>query len=90
MEEQQNPLTYEIIKTAVAREKWATERDIVHYNSYIEQPAIVKEKQLDGIVITYVDEDMKQSIIIKLLKKIFYFPIEETERAVKGENGVGI
>lgn len=50
----------------------------------------MKEKQLDGIVRTYVDEDMKQSIIIKLLKKIFYFPIEETERAVKGENGVGI
>ncbi|MCF2681989.1 helix-turn-helix domain-containing protein [Faecalicatena contorta] len=50
----------------------------------------MKEKQLDGIVRTYVDEDMKQSIIIKLLKKIFYFPIEETKRAVKGENGVGI
>lgn len=26
MEEQQNPLTYEIIKAAVAGEKWATER----------------------------------------------------------------
>ncbi len=26
MEEQQNPLTYEIIKAAVAGEKWATEK----------------------------------------------------------------
>lgn len=33
MEEQQNPLTYEIIKAAVAGEKWATEKVIAHYDS---------------------------------------------------------
>ena len=79
MEEQQNPLTYEIIKAAVAGEKWATDKVIAHYDSYIEELATVKEKQSDGSVRTFVDEDMKQSIILNLLEKIPDFPLEETE-----------
>ena len=55
MEEQQNPLTYEIIKAVVAGEKWATEKVIAHYDSYIEELATVKERQPDGSVRTYVD-----------------------------------
>lgn len=42
MEEQQNSLTYEIIKAAVAGERWATEKVIAHYDSYIEELATVK------------------------------------------------
>lgn len=42
MEEQQKPLTYEIIKAAVAGEKWATEKVIAHYGSYIEELSTVK------------------------------------------------
>ena len=84
MEEQQNPLTYEIIKAAVAGEKWAAEKIIAHYDSYIEELATVKERQLDGSVRTYVDEDMKQSIILNLLEKIPDFPLEETDR-IAGE-----
>ena len=38
MEEQQNSLTYEIIKAAVSGERWATEKVIAHYDSYIEEP----------------------------------------------------
>ena len=76
MEGQQNPLTYEIIKAAVAGEKWATEKVLVYYDSYIEELATVKEKQPDGSVKTYVNEDMKQSIILKLLEEIPNFPME--------------
>lgn len=72
MEEQQNPLTYEIIKAAVAGEKWATEKVVAHYDSYIEELATVKERQPDGSVRTYVDEDMKQSIILNLLENEKY------------------
>ncbi|MEE1443471.1 MAG: helix-turn-helix domain-containing protein [Blautia sp.] len=90
MEEQQNPLTYEIIKAAVAGEKWATEKVIAHYDSYIEKLATVKEKQPDGSVRTYVDEDMKQSIILKLLEKIPDFPLEQAERRAKEETDEGI
>lgn len=73
-------LTYEIIKAAVAGEKWATEKVIAHYDSYIEELATVKEKQPDGSVKTYVDEDLKQSIILKLLEEIPNFPMEEAEK----------
>lgn len=53
MEEQQNPLTYEIIKAAVAGERWATERVIAHYVSYIEKCVTVKERRPDGSMRTY-------------------------------------
>lgn len=76
MDNQQNPLTYEIIKVAVSGEKWATEKVIAHYDPYIEELATVKEKQPDGSVKTYVNEDMKQSIILKLLEEIPNFPME--------------
>ena len=76
MEGQQNPLTYEIIKAAVAGEKWATEKVIAHYDPYIEELATVKEKQPEGSVKTYVNEDMKQSNILKLLEEIPNFPME--------------
>ena len=39
---------------------------------------------------TYVDEDMKQSIILKLLEKIPDFPLEEVERIAEGETDEGI
>lgn len=85
MEEQQNPLTYEIIKAAVAGEKWATEKVIAHYDSYIEELATVKERQPDGSVRTYVDEDLKQEIALKLLEEIPNFPMEEAEM-IAGED----
>lgn len=90
MEEQQNSLTYEIIKAAVAGERWATEKVIAHYDSYIEELATVKERQPDGSVRTYVDEDMKQSIILNLLEKIPDFPLEKTERIAEEETNEGI
>ena len=69
-------MTYEIIKAAVAGEKWATEKVIAHYDPYIEELATVKEKQPEGSVKTYVNEDMKQSIILKLLEEIPNFLME--------------
>lgn len=84
MEEQQNPLTYEIIKEAVAGEKWATEKVIAHYDSYIEELATVKERQPDGSMRTYVDEDLKQEIALKLLEEIPKFPMDEAE-GIAGE-----
>ncbi|MDO4306830.1 MAG: helix-turn-helix domain-containing protein [Eubacteriales bacterium] len=86
MDDQQNTLTYEIIKAAVAGEKWATERVLRYYDDYMTEFATVKERQPDGSVRTYVDEDMKQSIILNLLEKIPDFPLEEAERIAEGEN----
>lgn len=85
MEEQQNPLTYEIIKAAVAGEKWATEKIMVYYDDYMTELATVKERQPDGSEKTYVDEDLKQEIALKLLEEIPNFPLEEAERVVGEE-----
>ena len=85
MEEQQNSLTYEIIKAAVAGEKWATEKIKAYYDDYMTELATVKERQSDGSVKTYVDEDLKQEIALKLLEEIPNFPMEEAERMAEEE-----
>ena len=70
-------------------EKWATERILKHYDSYMDELATVKEKQPDGSVRTYVDEDLKQEIELKLLEEIPNFPLKEVERGAKEKiNGV--
>lgn len=90
MEDQQNTLTYEVIKAAVAGEKWATERVLRYYDDYMTELATVKEKQPDGSVKSYVDEDLKQEIALKLLEEIPNFPLEETERIAEAETDEGI
>lgn len=52
MDDQQNTLTYETIKAAVAGEKWATARILKHYDDYMIELATVKERQPDGSVRT--------------------------------------
>lgn len=85
MDDQQNLLDFETIKGAVAREKWATERILKHYDSYMDELATVKERQPDGSVKRYVDEDLKQEIALKLLEEIPNFPLKEAERAAREE-----
>lgn len=79
MDDQQDTLTYEIIKAAVFGEKWALERVLKHYDGYMTELATVKEEQPDGSVKTYVDEDMKQAVALKLLEEVPKFPLEEAE-----------
>ena len=43
----------------------------------------MKERQPDGSVKSYVDEDLKQEIALKLLEEIPNFPLEEAERIAK-------
>ena len=85
MDDQQNTLTYEVIKAAVAGEKWATEQVLRYYDDYMTELATVKERQLDGSWRIYVNEDLKQEIALKLLEEIPNFPMEEAERIAGGE-----
>ena len=50
----------------------------------------MKERQPDGSERTYVDEDLKQEIALKLLEEIPNFPLEETERIAEAEPDEGI
>lgn len=89
MDDQQNLLDYETIKGAVAGEKWAMEKVIAYYDDYMNELATMKETQPDGSVRTYVDEDVKQDIALKLLEEIPNFPPEEAERVAKEKiNGI--
>lgn len=89
MDDQQNLLDYETIKSVVAGEKWPTEHILKHYDSYMNELATVKERQPDGSVKCYVDEDLKQEIALKLLEEIPNFPLKEAERGAKEKiNGV--
>lgn len=63
MADQNDLLDTTTIQTAVAGEKWATEKVIEHYAPFI-----------DGLV---VDEDMKQHLILKLLEELPNFPLEQ-------------
>ena len=83
MDDQQDTLAYEIIKAVIAGEKWATEKIMAYYDDYMTELATVKEKQPDGSVKSYVDEDLKQEIALKLLEEIPNFPMEETERIAR-------
>lgn len=86
MDYQQNLLDYETSKGAVAGEKWATEQILKHYDSYMDELAMVKETQPDGNVRAYVDEE--QEIALKLLEEIPNFPLEKAERVAKEETEV--
>lgn len=89
MDNQQNLLDYETIKGAVAGEKWATAQILKHYDDYMTELATVKERQPDGSVKCYVDEDLKQEIALKLLEEIPNFLLKEAERGAKEKiNGV--
>ena len=83
MDDQQDTLTYEIIKAAIAGEKWATEKIMAYYDDYMTELATVEEKQPDSSVKSYLDEDLKQEIALKLLEEIPNFPMEETERIAR-------
>ena len=61
MAEQGILLDTDIIKAAVAGEKWAKEKVIEHYTPMIDELA--------------VDEDMKQHLILKLLEELPNFPM---------------
>lgn len=52
------------------------EKVIAYYDDYMTELATVKEWQPDGSVRTYVDEDLKQEVDLKLLEEIPNFPFK--------------
>lgn len=76
---QECTLDLHTIEAAVAGETWALEKVLEYYGDYIEEMATLDEEQPDGSVKKYVDEDLKQEIILKLLEEIPNFPLEEAK-----------
>lgn len=74
--EQEMP-DYETIRAAVAGEKWTLEKVLDCYGDEINRLAMVKKRQPDGSVKEVIDEDLRQTLIMKLLEAIPQFPIEK-------------
>ena len=74
--EQETP-NYETIRAAVAGEKWALEKVLDCYGDEINRLAMVKKRQPDGSVKEEIDEDLRQTLIMKLLEAIPQFPMEK-------------
>lgn len=81
---EQKTLDYEMIRAAVAGEKWALEKVLDCYGSEINRLATIRKRQPDGMVKEEIDEDMRQTLIMKLLEAIPQFPLEEMEREETG------
>ena len=81
--EQEMP-DYETIRAAVAGEKSALEKVLDCYGGEINRLATIKKRQPDGTVKEEIDEDMRQTLIMKLLEAIPQFPLEEMEREETG------
>lgn len=75
---------YETIRAAVSGEKWALEKVLDCYGDEINCLATIKKRQPDGTAKEEIDEDMLQTLIMKLLEAIPQFPLEEMEREETG------
>ena len=62
---------YETICAAVVGEKWALEKVLDCYGDEINRLAMVKKCQPDGTIKEEIDEDLRQTLIMKLLEAIF-------------------
>lgn len=74
--EQEMP-DYETICAAVVGEKWALEKVLDCYGDEINRLAMVKKCQPDGTIKEEIDEDLRQTLIMKLLEAIPQFPMEK-------------
>ena len=72
-------LDYDVIKAAVAGEKWALDKAAEHFKDYIDEQATVEKKQPDGTIRKEIDEDLRQHLVLKLLEAIPQFPHQEPE-----------
>ena len=74
--EQEMP-DYETICAAVVGEKWALEKVLDCYGDEINRLSMVKKCQPDGTIKEEIDEDLRQTLIMKLLEAIPQFPMEK-------------
>lgn len=84
MTEQKIP-DYETIKAAVAGEKWALEKVVDCFSGEIDKLSTVTKQLPDDTTEKEIDEDLRQTLILKLLEAIPTFPLDEAEGNDNGE-----
>jgi hypothetical protein len=76
MEQNSTLLDMQIIKAAVAGEAWAVQKVVENYSDEINRLSTVEKKQPDGSIKKVIDEDMRQSITLKLIEALPQFETE--------------
>ena len=66
----------QIIKAAVAGEAWAVQKVVENYSDEIDHLSAVEKRQPDGSIMKVIDEDMRQSITLKLIEALPQFETE--------------
>ncbi len=67
------------ICAAIKGEKWAIDKIIEHYADFLDKMATIKKRQPDGSYKKVIDEDMRQSLALKLIEEIPKFPMDDPE-----------
>jgi hypothetical protein len=81
---EKNMPEYGIIRAAVAGKKWAVKKVLECYSNELDRLATRKERQSDGSFKQVVDEDMRQTLALKLMEAVSQFPLDESEREAAG------
>lgn len=68
--------TYETIQAAVNGEAWAIEKVVACYGGEIDKLATIEERQPDGSIKRVIDEDLRQTLVLKLIEAIPQFSLE--------------
>jgi len=76
MEKENLSFDVETIRAAVAGEIWAVEKIVEHYSGEIDRLCTKTEMQPDGSMKKVVDEDMRQSLVLKLIESLPQFETE--------------
>ena len=66
-EAQSHELTYDLIKQVVHGDQEAIEAYLLHYDAYINSLVVYDEVDPDGQLHSYIDEDMKIQVQMKIV-----------------------
>ena len=67
------------IRDAISGDQQAVEKLLSHYADVIDSYATVEVHNQDGTTRQYVDPDLRQHLVMKLLEELPSFPVDEAK-----------
>ncbi len=67
------------IRDAISGDQQAVEKLLSHYADVIDSYATVEVHNQDGTTRQYVDPDLRQHLVMKLLEELQSFPVDEAK-----------
>ena len=77
MDTHEEALELDVIKAAVAGEKWAINKVVAHYEEYINEQSTEDIFQPDGSVKRVLNEELKRRLTEKLIQEIPNFKMPQ-------------